>query len=267
MNKIDPPVSVYLLTFNNDQTIRACLESVVPHADEVVVLDSGSTDQTLEICKSYNVKLYHQDWAGFKGQYQKAADLTKNLWIMFVDADELVPEDVWAEIQNSLSTNGESCNGFVIPRRNFFMGRWIKHGAWASDREIRLYRRDKGRWMGDLHAKVTVDGNVCSLKNHYLHFPYHNISEQIRTIDRYSDTASKDMFHDGKRVSAVYFFFRAILRFFKEYFLKMGFLDGTPGLYIASSSVFYVLAKYAKLWELNKVPEIEEKDEQSIQKR
>ena len=264
MDKLSPPISVYILTFNNERTLRACLESVVPHADEVVALDSGSTDQSIEICKSYQVKLYHQDWAGFRRQYQKAADLTKNLWIMFVDADEVVPETVWDEIHHVLIHNGETYNGYIISRKNFYMGRWIRHGGWVPDKEIRLYRRDKGRWEGDLHAKVAVDGPVGELKHPYLHYPYKNISGQIQTIDRYSETAAMDLFRQGRKAGPVHIFFRAFFRFFKEYVLKRGFLDGFPGFYIATASAFYVLTKYAKLWELYKVPRIEEKREESF---
>ncbi len=264
MDRPLPPISVYILTFNNARTLKACLESVVPHADEVVVLDSGSTDGCIEICKSYGVRLYHQDWAGFRRQYQKAADLTMHPWIMFVDADEVVPETVWEEIQHVLAQNGERYNGYVIPRRNFYMGRWIRHGGWVPDKEIRLYRRDKGRWEGDLHAKVAVDGPVGELKNHYLHFPYRNISGQIQTIDSYSETAADDLFRQGKRVGPLHTVSRAFFRFFKEYILKRGFLDGFPGFYIAAASAFYVLTKYAKLWELYRIPQEEEKREESL---
>ncbi len=260
MDKSTPPISVYILTFNNERTIRGCLESVVPHADEVVVLDSGSTDQTLPICESFSVKVYHQDWAGFRRQYQKAADLTRNLWVMFVDADEVVPEALWDEIFSALVQNGGGIHGYLISRRNYYMGRWIRHGGWVPDREIRLYQRDKGKWEGDLHAKVVVKGPVAELKEPYRHFPYRNISGQIATIDHYSDVAASDMFHTGRKAGATHVFFRAFFRFFKEYFLKKGFLDGFPGLYIASASAFYVLTKYAKLWELNRDREPKEKE-------
>ncbi len=252
MDKLVPPISVYILTFNNERTIRACLESVTPHADEVVILDSGSTDETLTICKEFPVKIYHQAWAGFRRQYQKAADLTKNHWIMFVDADEMVPEALWDEISRALTKNDERICGYVINRRNYYMGRWIRHGGWVPDKEIRLYQRDKGRWEGDLHAKVTVAGPVKELREPYLHFPYRNISGQIQTIDNYSETAAQDMLKNGRRVGPIGAFSRAFFRFFKEYILKRGFLDGFPGFYIASASAFYVLTKYAKLWELKK---------------
>jgi len=261
MDNSHPPVSVYILTFNNERTIRACLESVASHADEVIVLDSGSTDQTLDTCKSFDVKLYHQDWSGFRQQYKKAADLTKNLWVMFVDADEVVPKPLWDEITLALAKNSNTFNGYVVHRLNFYMGRWIKHGGWVPDREIRLYRRDKGKWEGDLHAKIVVEGPVKELKQRYLHFPYRNISEQINTINHYSDVAAMDMFRQGRKPGIFNVFFRVLFRFFKDYILKRGFMDGLPGFYIASASAFYVLTKYAKLWELNNVPETEEKGE------
>ncbi len=261
MDKLSPPVSVYILTFNNARTLKACLESVVPHADEVVILDSGSTDGSLEICKAYPIRLYHQDWAGFRRQYQKAADLTKNHWIMFVDADEVVPPPLWKEISQVLKQNGDRVYGYVVSRRNFYMGRWIKHGGWVPDKEIRLYQRDKGKWEGDLHARVTVKGPVQELKTPYHHFPYQNISAQIATIDNYSDVAARDMAEADRRVGPIQAFSRAFFRFFKEYFLKRGFLDGFPGVYIAAASAFYVLTKYAKLWELKKAArEKEERD-------
>ncbi len=254
MDRSLPKISVYILTFNNDRTLEACLESVVSHADEVVVLDSGSTDQTLSICGRFPVKVYHQDWAGFRRQYQKAADLTKNHWIMFVDADEIVPEPLWEEIFDTLLKNGDEIHGYIIPRQNYYMGRWIKHGGWVSDREIRLYQRDKGKWEGNLHAKVEVSGAVQELKNPYYHFPYRNISGQIATIDHYSDISAQDMQQEGRYIRPLQAIFRAAFRFFKEYFLKLGFLDGFPGFYIAAASAFYVLTKYAKLWELKKEP-------------
>ncbi len=258
------PISVYILTFNNDRTLRGCLESVTPHADEVVVLDSGSTDQTLSICKAYPVKVYHQGWSGFRRQYQKAADLTKNLWIMFVDADEIVPESLWEEISRALVDNGEKFHGYIVSRKNFYMGRWIRHGGWTPDKEIRLYRRDKGHWEGDLHAKVAVDGPVKELKEPYLHFPYRNISDQISTIDHYSDVSAGDMLRESRRVGPVQATLRACFRFFKEYVLKRGFLDGFPGFYIAAASAFYVLTKYAKLWELKRGDEGPDSHETSL---
>lgn len=258
MDKSAPPISVYILTFNNEDTLKGCLESVVPHADEVVVIDSGSTDETLNLCRNFKVRLYQQDWAGFRKQYQKAADLTKNKWIMFVDADEIVPELLWKELKTALRRDNGKFDGYVVSRLNFFLGRWIQHGGWASDREIRAYQRDKGRWEGGLHAKVVVNGPTKTLRAKYRHFPYRNIAGQIDTLNRYSDIAASDLSEQGRQMGGVYAAARALFRFFKEYILKRGFLDGFPGFYVAAADAFYALTKYAKLWELGK--ETDEKD-------
>jgi len=264
MDDFSPPVSVYILTFNNERTIKSCLKSIVSHAAEVVVLDSGSTDDTLRLCRDYGVRLYHQDWAGYRDQYQKAADLTKNKWIMFADADEIVPEALWKELKSAILSDNNTYDGYIAPRANFFLGRWIQHGGWASDREIRIYKRDKGHWEGGLHAKIVVDGPIKILRGKYLHFPYRDIAEQVETLNRYSDVASKDMFEQGKHFGGIYTFARALFRFFKEYILKRGFMDGFPGFYIASANAFYVLTKYAKLWELGEQKNTEKNDETPI---
>ena len=264
MNKKYPPISVYILTFNNERTIRNCIESVVSYADEVIILDSGSTDQTLSICKSFPVEVHQQDWAGFRRQYQTAANLTKNKWIMFVDADEVVPKPLWEELKVAIVEDKGAFDGYVVSRLNFFLGRWIQYGAWGSDREIRVYRRDKGHWEGGLHAKIIVDGPIKILRGKYLHFPYRDIAKQIETLNRYSDVASKDMFEQDKHIGGIYTLARVLFRFFKEYILKRGFMDGFPGFYIASANAFYVLTKYAKLWELGKQKNTEQNDETSI---
>ena len=264
MDRPFPVISVYILTFNNERTIEACLKSVSPHADEVVVLDSGSTDDTLRLCEDYGVRLYHQDWVGHKKQYQKAAGLTKNTWTLFVDADEVVPEALWEELKNAIIMDKGAYDGYVVPRLNFFLGRWVHHGGWGSDREIRVCRRDKGHWEGGLHAKIVVDGPTRTLRAKYLHFPYQDIAGQVETLNQYSDVAAKDMFEQGKRIGGIRAAFRAFFRFFKEYILKRGFLDGFPGFYIAASDAFYVLLKYAKLWEHGKQINIKDNDETSI---
>jgi len=258
MDKSAPPISVYILTFNNEDTLKGCLESVVSHADEVVVIDSGSTDETLNLCRDFKVRLYRQDWAGFRKQYQKAADLTKNKWIMFVDADEIVPELLWKELKTALRRDNGKFDGYVVPRLNFFIDRWIKHGAWGSDKEIRICKRDKGRWEGGLHAKIVVDGPTRNLRTKYLHLPFKGIAEQVTTLNRYSDIAACDLSEQGRHVGGTHAAARSVFRFFKGYILKRGFLDGFPGFYVAAAEAFYALTKYAKLWELGKEPD--EKD-------
>jgi glycosyltransferase involved in cell wall biosynthesis len=247
------PVSVYVLTYNNRRTIERCLKSV-GWAEELVIVDSISTDGTYEICQRYTDKAYQREWKGHRDQYQYAADLTSREWIMFVDADEEVPPELVEEIRRELKGEARDWDGFFVYRRTYYLGRWIRYGGWYPDGEIRLYRRDRGRWEGGLHAKVVVDGKVGFLKSRYLHYTYRDISDQIRTIDRYSQIAAEDMARNGERLSLFKLLFHPPFRFIKEYLFKLGFRDGLPGLIIIVSTMFYVFIKYAKLWELTISP-------------
>jgi glycosyltransferase involved in cell wall biosynthesis len=246
-----PKLSVYMITYNNEETIERALKSVT-WANEIVIVDSFSNDRTVEIGRKFTDKIIQRKWPGHRDQYQYAADLTTHEWIMFVDADEEVSPELAEEIRKELSGEVERVDGLFVYRRTFYLGRWIRYGGWYPDGEIRLYRRNKGRWEGGLHAKVVVHGTVKSLKNQYLHYTYRNISDQIQTIDKYSGVAAEDMAQEGERFSFFKLLFHPPFRFIKEYFFKSGFRDGLPGLVVVISTMYYVFIKYAKLWELTK---------------
>jgi glycosyltransferase involved in cell wall biosynthesis len=243
------PVSVYVLTFNNSRTIERCLRSL-SWAAELIVVDSFSTDDTFEICLKYTDQATRRKWTGHRDQYQYAADLTTNAWIMFVDADEEVPAELADEIERTLESGADGIDGFFAYRKTYYLGRWIRYGGWYPDGEIRLYRREKGRWEGGLHAKIAVEGKIGILKGEYRHYTYRDISDQIQTIDRYSRIAAQDMRERGERFSLFKLLFHPPFRFIKEYLFKSGFRDGFPGLVIVVSTMFYVFIKHAKLWEL-----------------
>ena len=242
------PVSVYVLTTNNRRTIEQCLRSL-SWAEELVVVDSFSQDGTCEICKQYTDKLFQRKWTGYRDQYQYAANLTTRDWIMFVDADEEIPPELSEEIRTELNGRAKEFDGYFVYRRTYYLGRWIRYGGWYPDGEIRLYRRDKGRWEGGLHAKLVVDGKVDVLKNEYHHYTYGNISDQIQTIDKYSTIAVNDMGDLAKPFRCGNLIFNPLFRFIKDYFFKLGFLDGIPGFIIAVSTAYYSFIKHAKLWE------------------
>jgi glycosyltransferase involved in cell wall biosynthesis len=248
------PISVYVLTFNNIRTIERCLKSL-DWAEELVVVDSGSADGTYEICERYTDRVYRKDFQGHRDQYQYAADLTTREWIMFVDADEEVPPELAEEIGVRLKDGADGIDGFFVYRQTYYLGRWIRYGGWYPDGEIRLYRKDKGKWEGGLHAKIEVAGNISALKKKYLHYTYRDISDQIQTIDKYSRIAAEDMVRSGETFSLFKLLFHPPFRFIKEYLLKMGFRDGLPGLIIVISTMFYVFIKYAKLWEIRMLKE------------
>jgi hypothetical protein len=170
--------------------------------------------------------------------------------VLFIDADEWLTPEIKAETEGVIK-GPSSYDGFIVNRRNVYLGREIRYGGWYPDTEIRLYRKDKGSWQGGIHARVHVDGRIGHLKNHYMHTPYLDTAHQIRTIDRYSEAFARDLYSSGKRSFALFnMLTRPVFRFFRDYIFKLGFLDGIPGLIIVASTMYYVFMKYAKLWEL-----------------
>ena len=172
-----------MITYNNARTVERALRSV-SWADEVVVIDSFSDDGTLDIARRYAQTVEQREWPGFRDQYQYAADLCSHDWVFFADADEEVSAALAAEMQEALSRNArrpdsERISGYHGHRRTYYLGRWIMHGGWVPDHEIRLYRRDRGRWEGGLHANIHVDGLTADLRNFYYHYTYAGISDQL----------------------------------------------------------------------------------------
>ena len=248
------PVSAYMITRDNARTVETALRSVAAWADEIVLVDSFSTDQTLEIARRYGAKIEQRPWPGFSDQYQYASERCRNDWVLFLDADEELAPDLIREIQEELPRNAarpeaEQVRGYYGHRRTWYLGRWILHGGWVPDYEIRLYRRQYGEWKGGLHAKVHIDGRVAHFRGLYHHYTYADIADQLRTIDRYSTTDAADMQAAGVRASCCRMTGRALFRFVRDYVLKRGFLDGMPGFIIAVNTAFYVFVKNAKLWE------------------
>ncbi len=243
------PVSVYIITKDNIRTVRKALLSVSDWADEIVAVDSGSTDGTLEVLNEFTDRVYHRDWPGFREQYQHAHDLTKNRWVIFIDADERVSPELVQEIKTLFKDGEPEMDGYIAHRKTFFLGRWIEYGGWSRDYEIRLYKKDLGKWEGGLHAKVYVNGKVGEFKNYYLHYTYGNISEQIKTLDSYSKIATMDMVKAKKKPSIAKLILNPPFRFVRDYFFRRGFLGGVPGLIVDATTAYYVFLKYAKLWE------------------
>ena len=246
-------LSVYMITFNNERTLEKSLKSLT-WADEIVVVDSFSTDATMEIAGRYATKIEQRAWPGFRDQYQYAADACSHEWLMFVDADEVIPEELATEIQAELKANAEKPEAEQIAawscqRRTWYLDRWVEHGAWVPDRELRVYHRDRARWKGGLHAKLHAEGETAEFKGVYRHYTYADISDHLKTIDKYSTTAVDDMREAGKRFNLPKLLLNPFWRFFKEFILKRGFLDGFPGFVIAVNSGYYAFIKQVKLWE------------------
>jgi glycosyltransferase involved in cell wall biosynthesis len=244
-------LSVYMITLNNGTTIERALASVAGWAGEVVVVDSHSTDGSQEVMARYTDKVHQHDTADMREKYQYAQDRCTNPWVLFIDADEWLTQEIKAEIEAMLAAPGPY-DGFMVHRKNIYLGREIKRGGWYPDHEIRLYRKDKGSWEGGIHARVSVQGRIASLKNPYMHTPYADTAHQIRTIDRYSGAFARDLYSSGTRFHLFPMIARPLFRFVRDYILKRGFLDGVPGMIIMASTMYYVFMKYAKLWELER---------------
>ena len=247
------PVSAYLITFNNERTLETALRSL-QWADEIVVVDSFSTDRTLEIARRYTARLEQRSWPGFRDQYQYASEQCTHDWSLFVDADEEISPALARAMQDELRANAaragtEAFVGYQAERRTYYLGRWHLHGGWVPDHEVRLYRRSCGRWEGGLHANIHLQGRIGRLDGFYYHYTYANIADQLGTIGRYSDTAVQDMLAANTRFGLLKLLGNPLARFLRDYVLKGGFREGLPGLVVAVSTMFYIFIKYAKLWE------------------
>ncbi|HOO45445.1 MAG TPA: glycosyltransferase family 2 protein [Deltaproteobacteria bacterium] len=245
-------VSVVMITFNNSRTVENALLSVASWASEIIVVDSFSTDNTYQIVEKYATYCEQRKWPGFRDQYNYCISKAANDWVMFIDADEVISPELAKEVSQRIASDGGTYDGYIAHRRNFYLGRWIMHGGWVPDYEIRLFRKSRGGFEGALHANVKVRGKVGELRHFYYHYNYKDIADQIDTINRYSETAARDMREQGKTFSYLDLLFRPPWRFVKEYLLKRGFLDGFPGFVIAVSTMYYVFIKYAKLREMER---------------
>ncbi len=243
-------VSACITAGNEEKNVRRCLESV-KWADEIIVVDSFSTDRTVEICREYTNLVYQHRWLGYIGQKNLIKDLAEGPWILFIDADEEIsPElrdEILSEIEGDTSKN---IAGYEFPRMVWFLGKWIRHGDWYPDIKLRLFRKDLGKCGGkEPHDRTTVDGMVKRLKSHMYHYTYIDIADQFATINRFSNITAEGWLQDDSTFRLHRLLFRPFLRFIRCYFIKRGFLDGLPGFVIATGVATSVFLKYAKLWE------------------
>ncbi len=247
MNKI----TAAIITFNEEGNIHAALESV-KWADEIIVVDSGSSDKTVEICRSYTDKVFVNPWPGHVQQKNFAVDKSSNEWIISIDADERVSSLLASEIKKELRL--PRADAYQVNRRSFYLGRWINFSGWYPDRKVRVFRKSRARWGGiNPHDKVVVRGCVKRLEGDLYHYTYRNISHNVQAINSFTDISSREYLLKRKG-SSFDMVLRPPMAFIKKFFIKQGFRDGIPGFIIAVSTAYYVFLKYAKIWELKNVP-------------
>jgi glycosyltransferase involved in cell wall biosynthesis len=246
-------VTATVITFNEAAHIEAALRSLA-FADEIVVVDSESTDDTVARARRFTDKVFVRPWPGYAAQKNFAAGQAAHDWIFSLDADERVSDVLAAEVRAWAAAAGDAPAGpagFRMPRATFHLGRWLRSTDWYPDYQLRLYDRRRARWAVRLvHESVTVDGPVARMRGELLHYAYRDLSHHVVTMDRYTTLAARQMFAEGRRARWWDLALHPPAAFVRNYVLRAGFRDGVPGLIVSAMNARYVGLKYAKLWEL-----------------
>jgi glycosyltransferase involved in cell wall biosynthesis len=242
---------------NEEDNIQRCLDSL-DFVDEIIFLDSGSTDKTIQIANSFDkLRLEYRKFDTYIKQKNFAISLSKNDWILSLDADEEVSEELKTEILNLKKNNFKDSQGFYIPRLSFYLNTWVRHGGWYPNYQLRLFNRTVGNFQGDLvHERVEVKGKVLKLKNPLKHYSYKSISDHLQFIDKYSELCALEKFKKGKKSGITKAIVKSFYKFISMYFLRLGILDGKVGLIISILGSYYNFLKYIKIYELNQKKEI-----------
>ncbi|MFZ5524736.1 MAG: glycosyltransferase family 2 protein [Pseudomonadota bacterium] len=242
-------LSVIIITKNEADNIRACLESVA-WADEIIVVDSGSSDATVEICRELGAQVHEHDWPGFGIQKNRALSYASHEWVFAIDADERVTSDLQSQLTKAMDNDHE--DGFYVPRLSQFCGRFIRHSGWYPDYVLRLFRRTKGRFSDDMvHERVVLEGIAGRLSSPLLHYSYLNKADVQRKTEQYASAGAMQMFKSGKTALFYDGPLRAGWAFFRTYYLRLGFLDGIAGFNIALMNARTTYLKYHQLKTLS----------------
>ena len=244
-------ISCVIITFNEEENIRRALNSV-KWCDEIVVVDSGSTDRTVEICEENNCRIYKKEFNGYGEQKKYAVSLAKNDWILSVDADEVVSDELCDEIKNIFNDDEIKIDGFFIPRSLIFLGKHFKHSRESKEYYLRLFDKKCGNFSSDkVHERVKLNGNTQKLNGTLHHYSYTNIEQYFNKFNSYTSNAAQVLFDEGNKGRGVVSIVLGFpVYFFKNYFIYRNFLNGMQGFLWALFSSLYPVVKYFKLWEL-----------------
>jgi (heptosyl)LPS beta-1,4-glucosyltransferase len=245
-------LTVTVITRNEAANIQGALESVT-WADEIVVVDSYSADETVDIARRHGARVDMHAWVGYSAQRNHAAAIASNDWILAIDADERVPPPLAAEIQQILR-DGPRANGYRMPRLSYYLGRWIRGTDWYPDYQLRLYDRRVGRFNGKrVHESVELaSGDPGTLRHDLQHHPYRDISDHVTSIDHYTTLAAEEWFTEGRRTNLFEAAMHPPAAFLRNFVMRRGFRDGTAGFLISILNSYYVFLKVLKLWELQR---------------
>jgi len=248
-----PRISILLPTFNSAAFVRDTLESV-KWADEIMVVDSFSTDRTLEICQEYGARIVQHEYINSAKQKNWILPQCRHEWVLQIDSDETLEPGLREEIEEALASHSGDARAFRLPRKNHVLGRWMRHAGIYPDYQTRLFRRDYGSWIErEVHAHVQVSGEVRTLKHHIMHYGMPNISKQLRNLDRYTRSEADELRKQGVRFGWSRLIVRPWGVFFHRYVWLKGFLDGWRGFIVCGYFTIYDFLSQAKLWELEEL--------------
>lgn len=246
------PLTVCVIAQDAEESIGRCLRSAAFAAD-LLVLDGGSADRTRDVAAAAGARVEERAFDGWISQKNAALERARHDWVLALDADEEVSAALRDEIVALFRSGDPPCSGYDAPRRAWHLGRWIRGGGWYPDRKLRLFRRSLGRWGGlDPHDRVEVLGRVGRLRGEILHYPYRDLFDHLRRLDRYTTAAARAAFQSGRRFALARMVAAPPLRFLKAYLWRGGFRDGRVGLVLAAMAGAYELMRYAKLWDLER---------------
>ena len=239
-------ISATIVTLNEERNLPRVLRRL-DFCDEILVVDSGSADRTVELAAAAGARVLSRNWTGYADQKNFAAKSAANDWVLSLDADEELSEELAAEISALAGRTPPNLAGYRFPRRARYLGAWIRHSGWYPDAKVRLYDRRRAKWVGDfVHESVRTDGLVGSLSGDLLHHTCNDFSDHVQTVNRYTTLAAQQLAAEGRTAP----FWRLALgppwAFVRSFIVKLGFLDGGRGFLIASMAAFYVFSKYAK---------------------
>lgn len=245
-------ISAVIIALNEEDRIEDALKSCLEVADEIVMVDSHSTDKTVEIAKKYGAKIFKKKFVDYGSQKNFALQKTKNEWVLNLDADERVSDRLKDEILKLKKGIGVEADGFLFNRKTFYLGRWIKHSGWYPDRKLRLFKKEKSRWEGRIHERLILEGETSRLAGDILHFTYRDMTDHVQRLNRYSGMQAEDIVKNNKKLLYFRFLLLAPVTFLRFYIWKAGFLDGFPGLVIALVSSWATALKYMKAIEIKR---------------
>ncbi|MBO4574973.1 MAG: glycosyltransferase family 2 protein [Bacteroidales bacterium] len=245
-------ISAVIITHNEERNIRRCLNSVQDVADEIVVVDSGSTDDTENICKEFGVKFMHQDWLGYSEQKNFANNLATNDWILSIDADEELSAELKSSIKSLKQTEPSDDNVFSMNRLTNYCGHWIRHCGWYPDRKIRIWNRKVGQWQGEIHETIEFSAVIKEtvLKGDLLHYSFATAEDYENQQIKFAKMRGQHYFMKGKKNASFYMCVSPVFSFVQHYLFQLGFLDGKDGLHICHTTAKATRLKYKTLKDL-----------------